>query len=368
MIRNWQYTHQYQQDKRQILKIVDRVLSSGQLILGEEVRRFERAFSAYCGAAHGVGVNSGTDALFLSLKTLGVGPGDEVITVSNTAVPTVAAICAADATPVFVDIEEDTFLMDVRQVEQAITPRTKGIVPVHLFGQAVDMDPLMKLARAHHLFVLEDCAQAAGAVYRGSKVGSIGDAAAFSFYPTKVLGAFGDGGMIVTSDNSLAARLRRLRFYGMETAYYAEEEGFNSRLDELQAALLHDKLSRLDDSVRSRITVAAAYMLGLTGVGDIVLPRILAERTHQFYLFTIQTQDRDALKEHLGAKGIEARINYPVPIHLMRGYAHLGYRTGSLPVTEKLAGRILSLPIYPEMREEHIAEVIITIRSYFAGR
>jgi len=366
MIPNWRYTHEYQKDKERILELVDRVFSSGRLILGEEVRSFEEHFAGYCGVAHGVGVNSGTDALFLALKALGVKQGNEVITVSNTAVPTVAAICAAGATPVFVDVEEDTFLMDVRKVEPLITPNTRGIIPVHLFGQPVDMDPLLLLAKQRALFILEDCAQAAGALYKGKKVGSLGDFGAFSFYPTKVLGAFGDGGMVVTNSAEHDAKLRRLRFYGMDKAYYSEEEGYNSRLDEVQAALLDDKLQRLDKSVRSRQEIAEAYSSGLAGTGDLVLPKTAQDRTHQFYVYSIKTNQRDALIAYLMEHGVETRINYPVPVHLMRGYAHLNYKTGAFPVTERLAGQILSLPLYPGMARDDIDTVIRSVRSFFA--
>src|SRR5512139_1416663 len=248
----WTYRDEYEEDRTRMLEIVDRVFSSGRLILGDEVKRFEERFAAYCGAHHGIGVSSGTDALFLALKALDIGPGDEVITVANTAVPTVAAVRATGAKPVFVDVEEETFLMDVRKLEQAITVRTKAILPVHLFGQSVEMGPLAAIARQRKLFILEDCAQAAGASCAGKRVGSLGNIAAFSFYPTKVLGGYGDGGMIVTDDAELAARVKRLRFYGMEKAYYSREEGYNSRLDEVHAALLDFKLAALDEKVARR--------------------------------------------------------------------------------------------------------------------
>ena len=282
MIKNWQYLDEYEHDRAMVLELVDQVFSSGRLILGPEVAAFEAEFAGYCGAAYGVGVNSGTDALFLALKALGVGPGDEVITVANTAVPTVAAIRAAGAMPVFVDVEEDTFLIDAAMIEPAVTSRTRCILPVHLYGQAADMEPLQEIAKRRGLRIIEDCAQAAGALYQGKKAGSFGDVGAFSFYPTKVLGGYGDGGMAITNNKAYFEKLKGLRFYGMKQAYYAEEEGFNSRLDEVQAALLRRKLGRLDEAVRRRQEIAQHYTQGLSGIGDIAAPVVRSGRTHQF--------------------------------------------------------------------------------------
>jgi dTDP-4-amino-4,6-dideoxygalactose transaminase len=365
MIKNWSYLEEYERDQSRILELVDRVLSSGRLILGPEGSAFESNFAAYCGAGYGVGVNSGTDALFLALRALGIGAGDEVITVANTAVPTVAAIRATGARPVFADVEEDTFLINVGTIEPLITPRTRGILPVHLFGQAVDMDPLLAIAGQGGLSVVEDCAQAAGALYRGRRVGSFGDIGAFSFYPTKVLGGFGDGGMAMTNNSRHNTKLRRLRFYGMDEAYYSEEEGYNSRLDEIQAALLNYKLQTLDESVRKRQAIAAIYSSGLAGTGDIAVPVVRKDRSHQFYVYTIKTDYRDELMGYLRNQYIEARINYPTPIHLMRGYAALGYGPGDLPVTERLAGRILSLPLYPELPLNEVERIIGVINKFY---
>ncbi len=364
-VRYWEYLPDYLRQRERILSIVDEVFSSGRLILGSRVESFEQNFAAFCGAGFGVGVNSCTDALFLALKALDIGRGDEVVTVANTAVPTVAAIRAAGATPVFVDVEEDTFLVDVAKIAEVLTSRTRCILPVHLGGQAVDMNPLLKLAKERGLAVVEDCAQGAGAVYQGQKVGSFGEIGAFSFYPTKILGAFGDAGMIVTSCENLASRLRRLRFYGMEEGYYSEEEGYNSRLDELQAALLDFRMQGLEEEVRLRRERARAYAAGLEGVGDISLPGTRPDRSHQYYLYTIRTAFRDTLKEHLAACGIETRINYPTPVHLMRGYSFLGYAAGSLPVTEALAGEILSLPMYGALPLQDLERVVAAIRDFF---
>ena len=364
-VKYWEYLPEYVGRREEILAVVDRVFSSGRLILGSCVASFEENFSAWCGAGFGVGVNSCTDALFLALKALDIGPRDEVLTVANTAVPTVAAIRATGATPVFVDVEADTYLMDATLLEGAITPRSRCIVPVHLCGQAADMAPILAVAERHGLTVVEDCAQAAGALYDGKRVGSFGDIGAFSFYPTKVLGAFGDGGMAITSSRELAARLRKLRFYGMEGGYYAEEEGYNSRLDELQAALLEFRMQSLEEEVAQRQTLAADYAAGLEGVGDLLLPVTRPGRSHRWYLYTIRTGRRDELQAFLAERGIETRINYPHPIHLMRGYEFLGYRPGSLPVTEWLAGDILSLPMYPSLPREHVSIVIEAIRAFF---
>lgn len=364
-VRYWDYLDEYADHREEYLRICDEVFSSGRLVLGSRLTAFERKFADFCGAPHGVGVASGTDAIFLALKALDIGAGDDVITVANTAVPTVAAIRATGATPVFVDVKEDTFLMDVSLLERGITCRTRCILPVHLFGQMVDMLPLLELARHYGLSVVEDCAQACGATYHGCRAGSLGDAGAFSFYPTKVLGAFGDGGMLITSRPDLHESLCKLRFYGMRSGYYAEEEGYNSRLDELQAALLDRKLDGLDDAVARRRRIAEIYDSGLAGVGDMQLPVIGPHNSHQYYLYTIRTEHRDGLMAYLAGQGIETKVNYPDPIHLMRGYSFLGYSSGSLPVTERLAGAILSLPMYPELPEEHAVDVVAAIRRYF---
>ncbi|MBI5640748.1 MAG: DegT/DnrJ/EryC1/StrS family aminotransferase [Nitrospirae bacterium] len=365
MIRNWQYLDEYSACRKELLEIVDGVFSSGRLILGKQVDEFEKKFSAYCGAAYGVGVNSGTDAIFLALKALNIGAGDEVITVSNTAVPTVAAIRMTGATPVFVDVEENTLLMDTSRIQPLITGKTRCLLPVHLFGQPVDMEPLLCLANQHNLKVIEDCAQAAGALYKNRRVGSFGDIGAFSFYPTKILGAYGDGGMAITKQEEYFEKLRRLRYYGMEKEYYSEEEGYNSRLDEVQAAILNFKLTKLDESVMKRGKIAERYCSELSGVGDIVLPLTGPERTHQYYAYTIRTSYRDKLLRYLNEQGIETRINYPTPIHLMRGYQFLGYRKGDLPVTERLAGQILSLPMSPHLSKDDVSMVIHEVTTFF---
>lgn len=366
LVRYWDYLQEYAIHRHEYLRICDEVFASGRLVLGSRLETFERTFADFCHVPHSVGVASGTDAIFLALKALGIGSGDDVITVANTAVPTVAAIRATGATPVFVDVEEDTYLMDVTLLERVITRRTRCILPVHLFGQMADMQAVLEFARHYDLSVVEDCAQACGAIFEGHPAGSMGDAGAFSFYPTKVLGAFGDGGGVTTTRPDLHERLRRLRFYGMQSGYYAEEEGCNSRLDELQAALLVSKLGRLDEAVVRRQRIADIYNRGLDGAGDIRLPAVRPGRSHPFYLYTIRTEHRAGLMAYLAGEGIETKVNYPDPIHLMRGYHFLGYSPGSLPVTERLAGTILSLPMYPELPESHAEEVVAAIRRYVA--
>jgi aminotransferase EvaB len=367
-VKYWDYLPGYFRNREEILRITDEVFSSGRLILGSRVDSFEKSFARFCGAGYGVGVNSCTDALFLALKSLDIGTGDEVITVANTAVPTVAAIRATGATPVFVDVEADTFLMDSSLLESVITDKTRCIIPVHLCGQAASMEPILAIAAKHELAVVEDCAQAAGALYKGKRIGSIGTIGAFSFYPTKILGAFGDAGMLTTSSAALAERLKRLRFYGMQGEYYAEEEGYNSRIDEIQAALLEFMMTGLEEEVQQRVVIAERYNNGLAGVGDIVVPVTRPDRDHRFYLYTIKTGFRDELKNYLAECHIDSRINYPHPIHLMRGYAFLGYKAGDLPITEQLAAEILSLPMYGALPLHHVERVIEAIKKFFKDK
>jgi dTDP-3-amino-2,3,6-trideoxy-4-keto-D-glucose/dTDP-3-amino-3,4,6-trideoxy-alpha-D-glucose/dTDP-2,6-dideoxy-D-kanosamine transaminase len=349
-IQVWDYRAEYEQEREDILAAVEQVLRSGRLILGDSVASFEREFAAYCGSRHGVGVASGTDALILALRALNLQPGDEVITTSNTAIPTVSAIVSAGGTPRFVDVTADTLLMDVSRLEDVITARTRCIIPVHLFGQCVDMDPLQALAARHGIAVLEDCAQSTGALYHGRRAGSMSAVAAFSFYPTKVLGTYGDGGLILTADDNIAARLRRLRMYGTERTYYAEEHGYNSRLDELHAEILRRKLRRLDGYIARRRELARRYdqLLGDTGLG---LPPTAPGNHHVYYLYVVRHPARDAIMRELAARDILVNISYPWPIHTMRGYAGLGYREGSLPVTEQAAREIFSLPMYPSLTD-----------------
>ena len=349
-LRVWDYRAEYEAEREDILAAVDQVARSGRLILGESVRGLERELAAWCGAGHGVGVGSGTDALVLALRGLGTRPGDEVITTSNTAIPTVSAIVTAGGVPRFVDIEPGTYLMDASQLGAAITDRTRCIVPVHLFGQCVDMDRVQAAADGQGIAVLEDCAQSAGAEQAGRRAGAMSAAAAFSFYPTKVLGTYGDGGMVVTSDEALAARVRRLRMYGTDGRYYAEEHGYNSRLDELHAEILRRKLRRLEGYIDRRRALARRYDEALRDSG-LELPRTAPGNRHVYYLYVVRHPARDAIIRELAARDIVVNVSYPWPIHTMRAYAHLGYRAGSLPETERAANEILSLPMYPSLRD-----------------
>ncbi|MFH1855898.1 MAG: DegT/DnrJ/EryC1/StrS family aminotransferase [Candidatus Omnitrophota bacterium] len=364
MIKNWEYLREYEKIKDEILAAVDGVFSSGRLILGPNVARFEEEFAQFCRTKFAVGVNSGTDALFLALVALGIGAGDEVVTVSNTAVPTVAAIRASGAMPVFVDVHKDTYLMDISRVEDKITTKTKCVLPVHLYGHPVDMNPLLEICKKHKLYLVEDCAQSHGAEYFGKKTGAFGDLGTFSFYPTKILGAYGDAGMIVTDNEKLAQRLKMIRMYGMQGEYYSELDGYNSRLDEVQAAILLVKMKILREQILHRRDIARRYTQGLERL-DIVLPVIKENCGHNFYLYVIQVEKRDELINFLKERNIEARVHFPYPIHLMRGYKYLGYKEGDLPHTEYLAGHILSLPLSAGITREEADIIIDNIRKFF---
>ena len=359
----WDYRREYEELRDEILAAVDRVFKSGQLILGSEGIAFERDMAAYVGVGGGVGVNSGTDAVYIALAAAGVKAGDEVITVPNTAVPTVAAIQVLGARPVFVDVREDDFLMDVSQVEAAITPKTRAIVPVHLYGQCVDLDPLVTIAKRHGLKIVEDCAQSQGALYKNRRCGSAGTAAAFSFYPTKLLGGYGDGGMVVSDDEAVVSLARSLRFYGMEKTYYAERHGYNSRLDEVQAAILALKLPKVDGWIDRRREIADRYRRGFAG-SALRMPKENSHSRHVYHLFVVEAHDdRVATLARIEARGLRCSVQYRWPIHLMRGYEDLGYRAGQFPVAEKKATQIFSLPIYPHLRDEEVDEVVDVVRA-----
>jgi len=361
-IKVWGYLTEYEKEKHEIHAAIEKVLSSGHLILGDSVKNFEEAFAGYCGVKFGIGVNSGTDALFLGLRALGIGTGDEVITVANTAVPTVSAIVSTGATPVLVDIDPKTYLMDTDLLEKAITKKTKCLLPVHLYGQCVNMSKVGELAKSYGLRVIEDCAQCHGASFNGKKAGSMSDIAAFSFYPTKVLGGFGDGGMIITSDEDLYKKIRRLRFYGMEKNYYAEEHGYNSRLDEIHAEILLRKLSHLDEYIARRKELAHQYDQLLSST-SISLPKIMPGNAHVYHLYVCRDPERDKIISQLRTKEIFVNINYPWPIHTMRAYAYLGYKEGDLPHTEKAAREIFNLPMYPTLTDEEQQIVISALQK-----
>jgi dTDP-4-amino-4,6-dideoxygalactose transaminase len=363
---------QYIELKGEIDAAIARALDENIFVLHREVEAFEREFAAYLGIAGVVGVGSGTEAIHLALSALGVGDGDEVLTVSHTAVATTVAISATGATPIFVDVEPDTLTLDPAQLREKVTPRTKAIVPVHLYGHPVDLDPVIAFAREHDLKVVEDAAQAHGAQYRGRKVGTFGDAAAFSFYPTKNLGAYGDGGAIATNDGELADRLAMLRNYGWEAGrrYYSLIKGVNSRLDELQAAILRVKLRHLDEGNTRRRELAAKYGEWLSGVPDLRLPEAREWAHHVYHLFVVRVsagpERRDALQAYLRERQIGAQIHYPEPVHLQAAYQDMGYGRGSLPKTERACGEILSLPFYPELQHEDARRVADEIRRFFA--
>lgn len=363
----WNYLPEYESERDDILDAVATVFASGRLILGESVRGFEEEYAAYHGVPHCVGLDNGTNAIKLALQAVGIGPGDEVITVSNTAAPTVVAIDSVGATPVFVDIDPDSYLMDITQLEAAITPRTRCLLPVHLYGQCVDMAPLRDLAAKHDLRIVEDCAQAHGARQHGELAGTFGDAAAFSFYPTKVLGGYGDGGATITADDEVAQKLRELRYYGMAERYYVvRTPGHNSRLDEVHAEILRRKLRRLDAYIEGRRAVAARYVEAL-GDSELKLPNIVAGNEHVYYLYVVRHPRRDDIISAMKAYDISLNISYPWPVHTMSGFAKLGYSTGSLPITEAAAGEIFSLPMYPSLSRETQDQVIDAMLKVLAS-
>jgi len=338
----------------EIASATQRVLASAWYILGPEVEMFESAFAAYHGVAFAVGVASGTDAIELALRAAGIGPGDEVITVAHTAVATVCGVERAGATPVLVDVDPITYTLDPAAAEAAITSRTRALIPVHLYGHPADLAALADLAARHHILLIEDCAQAHGARFKDRRVGTFGQMAAFSFYPTKNLGAYGDGGAVITNDAGYADRLRRLRNYGQTSRYYHAERGINSRLDELQAAILSVKLSHLDEHNTVRREMASAYASRLDGV---TLPAVADGAYHVYHLYVIRHLCRDQLMGAIKQRGVGTLIHYPVPVHQQEGYADLGYALGSLPITERLATEILSLPLYIGLERQHIDAV-----------
>jgi dTDP-4-amino-4,6-dideoxygalactose transaminase len=339
-----------------------RVIGAGDFILGRAVEEFEQRFAAYCGGAEAVGVSSGTDALHLALLACGVGPGDEVITVPNTFIATAFAISYTGARPVFVDIDAKTGSMDAGRVAAAVTPRTKALIPVHLFGLPADMGPLLELARRHGLMMIEDACQAHGARWQGRPVGALGTAGCFSFYPAKNLGAFGDGGMVVTNDPRLAARMRSLRNYGSPKKYEHLEIGYNRRLDTLQAAVLGDKLGELDGWNGARRRAAGEYAGALAGIGA-VLPLEPEGRESVYHLYVVRVAERERVMRLLAARGVGVGIHYPYPLHLTPAYRDLGYRPGSFPIAERFASQILSLPMFPGITAAEIRTVAEVLRE-----
>lgn len=355
---------QYSQIAGEMEPAVLKVLSGGNYILGDEVRAFEREFAAYLGVKHAIAVSSGLDALRLALIAADIQPGDEVITPANTFIATALAITSVGAKVVLVEPDEETANIEASAIARAITPRTRAIIPVHLYGLPCRTAPILELARERNLTVIEDACQAHGALVDGVKAGTQGQMGCYSFYPGKNLGACGDGGMVVTSDDRLAQRLTSLRNYGQEKKYYHTEIGYNHRLDEIQAAVLRVKLRRLDTWNALRAKHAAAYTKGLSGL-PAKTPTMPEGRTHIFHLYVIRTDQRDALQQHLTARGVGTLIHYPVPIHLQQAYRSLGLGPGSFPISERMAGQILSLPMFPELTQGQIDEVVAGVCAFF---
>ena len=358
---------QYQSIKPEIEAVLARVLESGQFVLGSEVVVFEQDFAAYCGTTECIALNSGTSALHLALLAAGVGPGDEVITVPFTFVASVAAVLYTGARPVLVDIDPRSFTMDPAAVEAAITPRTKAILPVHLYGQPADMDPIIDVARRHRLVVIEDAAQAHGAKYKGRAVGSIGDLACFSFYPGKNLGAYGEGGAVTTNNVEYARTIRMLRDWGQDRKYHHTLRGYNYRMEAFQGAILGVKLRHLDRWTECRRAIVQQYNSQLADC-DVRIPAEMPWAHHVYHVYTIRADDRDALQAALTAEGIQSGIHYPVPVHLQPAYSDLGYGAGAFPQSEKAAREVLSLPLYPELSSKSVTEVVNAVKKAIGNR
>lgn len=355
---------QYATLRPDVDEAMQRVLSKTDFILGKDVELFEQEFADYCNASYGVGIDSGTSALELALMAHDIGPGDEVITVANTFMATVLAISYVGATPVLVDIDPDTCQIDPAQILNAVTPRTKAIMPVHLYGHPADMDPIMQIAQRHGLVVIEDASQAHGARYKGKRVGSMGHSGVFSLYPAKNLGAYGDGGIVVTNDKAVEDKLRMLRNYGQREKYHHLMKGFNRRLDTLQAAVLRVKLPNLDGWNSARRSHAQRYDQLLAEVDGIIAPREAVYAEAVYHLYVVRTSERTELQKFLTSKKISTGIHYPVPIHLQPAYADLGYKKGDFPITERYASEILSLPMYPELPSGAVDYVVDAIREF----
>src|SRR3989440_7561344 len=338
-------------------RAIREVIESSAFAGGPFVERFEEEFAAYCGSEYAIGVGNGTDALWLTLLALGIGPGDEVITVPNTFIATAEAIIRCKARPVFVDVDENTFTMDPDKLEKSLTARTKAIIPVHLFGQPADMDPILEFARAYGLFVIEDAAQAHGAEYKGRKAGTMGDAGCFSFYPGKNLGAFGEAGAVVTNDPELRKQIQVLRDHGQSRKYYHTLTGWKCRMDGIQAAVLSIKLRYLEEANLLRRKHPLEYNRALSGIDEVLTPFEAKYARHVYHVYAVRVQERDAVLRHLQEKGVGCAVHYPVPVHLQEAGRNLGSTKGAFPIAEKLADEFLSLPMFPELTEEQIEYV-----------
>ncbi len=354
---------QYKTLKPQIDAALQSVLERSAYIMGQELEEFEEAFANYIGLKHCLGVSTGTDALELAIRACGIGPGDEVITVPNTFIATTEAITHAGATWRWVDVDPRTYNMDASKIEMAISPRTKALLPVHLYGQPADMLPILEIARKYNLKIIEDCAQAHGATYHGQTVGRFGDVACFSFYPGKNLGAYGDGGAVLTNDDQIAERVRLLRNHGQREKYVHLEEGFCHRLDNLQAAVLNVKLPYLDDWNKARRQAAATYDRLLQDLPDVITPHQLEATESVYHLYVVQVPNRDQVRAALSAEGIQSGIHYPIPLHQQPAYKHLGHKADDFPVSAALGPKILSLPMFPEITTEQIERVVSLLKK-----
>lgn len=355
---------QYRQIENEVLPIVTEAMNNGAFIGGPHVSGFEKEFSEFCESEYCVGVGSGTDALRFALMACSVGAGDEVITVSNTFIATTETISQVGAIPVFIDVHPETWNMDISKIEDAISEKTKAIIPVHLYGQPANMAPILKIAEKHNLVVIEDACQAHGALYNNKKAGSMGTAGCFSFYPGKNLGAFGEGGAVVTQDERIANQIQMIRDHGQNEKYFHEIEGYNGRLDAIQAGILRIKLKRLDDWNQARKQNAAYYSENLSRIHGVTIPAETDFATSVYHLYVILVNDRDGLQQYLKEKRIATGLHYPLPLHLQKAYKHLGYKKGDLPITEIAAKRLLSLPMYPELTREHIEYVVESIKEF----
>jgi len=349
--------------KEEYMKVIGEVIDSGDFSGGSYVEQFEQNFAKYCGSGHAVGVGSGTEALWLTMLAMGIGPGDEVITVPMSFVATAEAICQTGAKPVFVDIDEHTYTMDPNALEAVITPLTKAIIPVHLFGQVAEMDTIMGIARRHGILIIEDAAQAHGAEYKGRKAGSFGGAGCFSFYPGKNLGAFGEAGAVVTDDAELASRLRRLRNHGQSSKNRHSEIGWNCRMDGIQAAVLSLKIAHLDRENELRRNHARIYDKGFDAVEGLTSPEVGPRRTHVYHVYAIRVLNRPAICRRLEEKQIAFSVHYPVPIHLQEAFQKFGWKTGDFPVSEQCANEFISLPVFPEMTFDQASDILIELKA-----
>ena len=357
------FSEQYKIIKNEIDVGLKKVFEAGNFILGQEEKDFESEFASYCGARYGVGVNSGTDALYLAMASLDIGPGDEVILPTFTFIATALCVSYTGAKPIFVDIEDTTYNLDPKKVEKALTKKTKAILPVHIYGQSADMDEILKIAKKNNIKVVEDAAQAHGASYRGKRIGSLGDISCFSFYPTKSLGAFGDGGMIVTDNKEIYEKVLMLRDYGRTGRYEHKIKGYNSRLDTVQAVILSAKLKRLDSWNKMRADNALYYCELLKGVKGIKTPQTKKDRDHIYQTFAVRLKNRDRVAEGMKQKGIAVLIHYPIPLHLQEAYKELGHKAGDFPVAEGISREILSLPMFPHMTKKQIKYVCDSLKE-----